>query len=461
MIDEQDAGILSPGWAGADVGALDDRAWIDAALRVESALARCQAAFDIIPPDAAATIEAVAAELTVDSREIALTVRDTSNFAIGLVERLQRAVDDASPGTSDYVHLGATSQDILDSASMLVATESLLRLEVVLDTIRFHLAGLIHQHGHLPMAGRTVSQHAVPITFGVKLASWLNGIIDAELRVRSLIESGLPLSLAGASGTLAAYQAYGRQTDPQYDPFTLVDAVAEELGLKPHYQPWHTVRTPIAELGGCLAIVSGALGKIAADIHVMSRTELHEISQGYTESSGVSSSMPQKRNPVAAVLVLAAARQVPAHAMVLQQAMIAEDERSVGAWQSEWQPLREALRLVNGSAVNIADLLEGLEVHADQMFANLLRTGAAVVAERMNVALTPLLGKLAAKTLLRDVLLTGESPATMVRLLREALARHSIDTAALDLESLVDPVGYLGASESIAKRALARNDSMD
>lgn len=461
MIGDQDAGILSPAWAGIDVSALSDHAWIDAALRVECALARCQARLGVIPRDAATTIEEVAARLRLDPHELATSVRDTSNFAIGLVQRLQRAVDETAPGTGDYVHLGATSQDVLDSATMLVVTEALLRVEVLLDSVRSHLVRLMSEHGHHPMAGRTVSQHAVPITFGVKVANWLNGVIDAERHLRALIESGLPLSLAGAAGTLAAFRGYGDQAGADGDPFILVSDVAQELGLAPHYQPWHTVRTPLAEIGNCLAVVSGALGKIAADVHVMSRTEIHEVSQRSTERVGVSSSMPQKRNPVAAVLILAAAKQVPPHVMLLQQALVAEDERTVGTWQSEWQPLREALRLVVGSAENTSAMLNGLEVHPDRMEANLRRTGPAVVAERLNIALTPLLGKLRAKKILRELLVTDGPETASAQHFRDALAQYGVESTTMDLDTLLDPRSYLGESASIVNRVRERNASMD
>lgn len=463
MIGEQDSGMLSPGWADTDVEVVSDRAWIDAALRVESALAHCQARAGIIPASAANIIEHIASQLRIDPRSLAGGVRTASNPAIELVQQLQRATDDHTPGTSDYVHLGATSQDILDSASMLVATNALLTLEVSLGTIRQGLVALIEEHGNLPMAGRTVSQHAVPITFGVKASAWLNAIIDAEQHVSAIIERGLPLSLAGASGTLAAFGAYGAQaTGADYDPFPLVTDVAEELGLHPHYQPWHTIRTPIAELGSALALVSGAFGKIAADVHVMSRTEIAEVSEGHGADAGFSSSMPQKRNPVATVLVLAAARQVPAHTMVLHQAMVAEDERTVGAWQSEWQPLREALRLVLGSATHVADMVGGLVIDGERMLENLRSTGVGVVSERLNATLMPLLGKLRAKQVLRELMLAddGDTAVTLAKL-RSELARLGVDTAALDLEALLDPRDYLGASAEITRRALQRNTALD
>ncbi|TQL45025.1 3-carboxy-cis,cis-muconate cycloisomerase [Homoserinimonas aerilata] len=464
MIDESDSGMLSPGWANTNVNTIvGDRAWIEAALEVEAALARCQGELGIIPREAAATIEAVAGSLRIDPRTLAVGVAETSNPAITLVQELQRAVERDSPGASDHVHLGATSQDVLDSATMLVCRRALFELDATLSRARANAAQLIARHGDAPMAGRTVTQHAVPMTFGVKVAAWLNALVDAQTELGRLLDDGLPLSLAGASGTLAAYAAYGsRATNGPFDPFTLVDAVAEELALDAHYQPWHTVRTPIARIASTLTLVSGALGKIASDVHVMSRTEIAEVVEGLGDGGGISSSMPQKLNPVRTVLVLSAARQVPSLALVLHQAMLAEDERSAGAWQSEWQPLRDALRLVLGSASHLDELLATLRVDEQRMRANLDLTGPAIVSERLNVALTPLIGKLQAKHVLRRLLLDGSATGEgLVSALQGELTALGVDPGDLDLERLLDPADYLGASAEIARRALLRSAAFD
>lgn len=453
------SGMMSPGWAGTDADQLvGDHAWIAAGLRFQTALARCQARLGIIPESAADTVEAVAGSLRVDTGELEHGVYTTSNPAIPLVQELQRAVDARSPGTSDYVHLGATSQDAADSASMLVCTRALTDLLSTLGHIRRQIAHLIEEHGDSPMIGRTLSQHAVPMTFGVKAATWLNLVGDAEREVRGLVDEGLPLSLAGASGTLAAYGEYALQaTGAEFDPFRLVDAVAAELGLNPHYQPWHTARTPIARMAGALAIVTGALGKVAADVHVMSRTEVGEVAEGLPEGGGISSSMPQKQNPVKTVLVSAAARQMPAYTLVLFQSMVSEDERPAGAWQAEWQPLREAFRLALGSSSHMLELVRDLRVDTARMRVNLLSGGASVLSERLNVRLAPLVGRLKAKQLLKELVSGGATdPAELAPRLRAALAEHGVDTAELDVEQLLTVEDYVGASAEIARRALRR-----
>lgn len=473
---DSDSGMLSPAWADIDVDdILGDRAWVAAALRVEAALAHAQAGFGIVPADAAAAIGKVAATLEVDPLALAHGVAQTSNPVITLVLELQRAVDAASPGLSDHVHLGATSQDVMDTATMLVATNALTRLEASLGRVRAGILGLIQRHGAAPLAGRTLGQHAVPITFGVKASTWLNLVIDAETEVRALLDARLPVSLAGASGTLSAYREYAQQrTGSAFDPFLLVEAVAGELGLSPHYQPWHTARTPVAKLAGTLCLVGGALGKIATDIHLMSRTEVGEAGERPSEGGGISSSMPQKRNPVDATLILAASRQLPATALILFQGMAAaEDERSAGSWQSEWQPLRECLRMALGAASRMGSLVGGLRVDTARMRENLALTGPAVISERLTAALTPLVGKLQARDLLRRLLLSDapspaapaapgapagpSSPADLITRLRSELAAVGVDAAGLDLEHLTAVEDYVGASARIAERALERD----
>lgn len=458
-----DTGMLSPGWADTDVNALlSDSAWITAALEVEAALARAQASMGVIPGEAAEAIARVTTTWEVDPAVLAAGVAETSNPAITLVQLLQLAAERDTPGLSDHLHLGATSQDVVDSALMLVCRRALVALEASLTKARQHTVALIERHGDAPMAGRTLTQHAVPITFGVKASAWLNALVDATAELRRLLADGLPVSLAGASGTLAAYDAYGARAGEGFDPFELVQAVADELDLVPHYQPWHTVRTPISRIAATLTLVSGVLGKIASDIAVMSRTEIGEVAEGLPDGGGVSSSMPHKRNPVTSVLVLSAVRQVPALALVLQHAMLAEDERTAGAWQSEWQPLRDALRLVLGATEHANRLLADLAVDEERMRTNLTMTGPAIVSERLNVALSPLVGKVHAKRVLRELLLADLADrASVVRGLREELGRLGVSEDALDIEWLLDPVEYLGASAEIARRALERNALLD
>lgn len=248
-----------------------------------------------------------------------------------------------------YVHRGATSQDILDTALMLVARRTLDLILADLERTARALGRLAAAHRDTVMPGRTLTQHAVPTTFGLKAAGWRSLVLDARDRLARL---RLPAQLGGAAGTLAAFAAFGAE-----DPGALVAAYAGELGLVEPALPWHTLRTPIADLAGGLALTAGALGKMAADVLTLSRTEIAEVAEG---SGGGSSAMPHKANPVAATVIAASARRAPGLAATLYGSMVAEDERPAGAWHAEWEPLRELLRLVAGAAHNAAELVEGL-----------------------------------------------------------------------------------------------------
>ncbi|MEV6314515.1 adenylosuccinate lyase family protein [Streptomyces sp. NPDC051776] len=453
-----DAGLLSPVWAGAG-DPLCDEEWVAAMLEVEVALARCQARLGVIPKSAVGPIESAAASSPVGVAELACRARASANPVVELVRALTEAVARVDPQAADHVHRGGTSQDILDSAAMVLAARTLTRLDADLSRAAAALAQLADDHARTPMAGRTLTQHAVPVTFGLKAAGWLTLVLDASDRVRQ-VRASLPAQLGGAAGTLAAYVEYARVAGlpTKGHAAELTAAFAAELGLREPESPWHTARTPLADLGWAVTAVTGGLGKFAADVLGMSRTEVGEVAEPAAEGIGVSSAMPQKRNPVLATLIVSAARQAPAYASMLGQSLLAEDERSPGGWQSEWQPMREALRLAAGSASTAAELAEGLAVFPERLLANLLLTGGAVVSERLNAALAPLLGKAAAKRLLGQVAreaVNTRRPFEEVLAASPEAADRLIDGTALP--DLLDPANYLGAAEELVTRVLDRH----
>ncbi|WP_307821219.1 3-carboxy-cis,cis-muconate cycloisomerase [Micromonospora humidisoli] len=459
-----DTGLLSPMWAGAGLGGLlSDEAWVAAMLQVEVALARVQARLGVIPPPAAEVIARVAASARLDVADIARRARGAANPVVPFVQELTRAVAEADPDAAEYVHRGSTSQDILDSASMLLTARVLTRIEGDLARVADALATLAREHRATPMAGRTLTQHATPITFGLKAAGWLALVLDAVDRVRQ-VRASLPAQLGGAAGTLAAYEEYARSagiTGTPGGPGHGVDLLAgfsAELGLREPEAPWHAQRTPLADIGWALVVVTGALGKLAVDVLGMSRTEVAEVVEPAAQGRGVSSAMPQKRNPVLATVIVAAARQVPGYALMLGQSLLAEDERSAGGWQSEWQPLREALRLAAGAAGNAVELTEGLTVFPEHLSRNLAITGGTIVSERLNVALAPQLGKVVAKQLLARISLEaasgGGSFDDLLAAAPELAGSFSEDRA---IHDLLDPSNYLGAAEDVVARVLRRH----
>ncbi|MEU3784951.1 lyase family protein [Streptomyces sp900129855] len=452
-----DAGLLAPTWADTPAAAeATDEAWLQAMLDAEVALARAQYAVGLTPAAAVEAIAAAARTYRLDPVALARAARAAANPVVALVTAFTEVVAAQDPAAAEYVHRGSTSQDILDSAAMLVARRVLALIAADLERVRAALAALADTHRHTVLAGRTLTQHAVPTTLGLKAAGWLQLVADALARVRALA-SALPAQLGGAAGTLAAYGEYAAlDGGKSEDAVDLLGPFARALDLAEPVLPWHTARTPVVDLGAALQLVTGALGKFALDVQTLSRTEIGEVSEPAAAGRGASSAMPQKRNPALATLIVSAARQVPAHALVLAQSMLAEDERPAGAWHAEWQPLREALRLTGGAAHTAVELAEGLVVHPNRMLANLELTGGALVTERLTVALAPTLGRTRAKKLLSAATAEAEAGG---RPLAEVLSAHPDLAAGLPpdrLANLLDPVRYTGAADALVERALRR-----
>ncbi|MET8846547.1 3-carboxy-cis,cis-muconate cycloisomerase [Amycolatopsis sp. NPDC004625] len=459
MTVDPDSGLLSPVRAGTPAEAsTGDEAWLRAMLDAEAALARAQARLGTVPPEAADAITEAAGRARIDVVELARGSRATANPVVGLVKALTAAVGEVAPGAAEYVHRGSTSQDIFDTAMMLVADRTLRPLAADLDATAEALAGLAREHRDTTMAGRTLTAHAVPTTFGLKAAGWRQLVLDAAVRIRRVLDGGLPVSLGGAAGTLAAYVEYARLADGDADAGAyagrLTAAFAEETGLGVPVLPWHALRTPVAELAGALAFTAGALGKLAVDVETLTRTELGEVAEPAADGRGGSSAMPHKRNPVLATLIRSAALQVPVLAAGVTQSMLAEDERSAGVWHAEWQLVRECLRLTGGAAHTAAELARGLTAVPGRMRENLASTHGLIVSERLSAVLAPLLGKATAKELL------GEASRRAVhegRPLREVLDELPAVTGVLTpaaLDELLDPAGYTGAAAALVDRAL-------
>lgn len=463
-------GLFSPGWAGSPAAdATSDLSFLEALLAAEAALTRAQAAVGLAPPEAATAVTEAAADVgRFDVRDLALRARDGGNPVIPLVAALTAAVPaDAAP----YVHRGATSQDILDTALMLLSARTLDLILADLSRTEQALARLAAEHRDTAMPARTLTQHAVPTTFGLKAAGWRSLTLDARDRAEA-VRGSLPAQLGGAAGTLASFRAYmaraGRASGaspvpvpettvpvpetPVPAPEAVVAAFADELALAAPLLPWHSLRTPVADLASALAFTAGALGKVAADVLTLSRTEIAEVSEG---AGGGSSAMPHKSNPVRATLIAAAARRAPGLAATLYGSLVAEDERPAGAWHAEWETLRDLLRLAGGAARDAAELAEGLRVHPEAMRAHLGLTGGLIVSERLAIELTPSLGAARAKELLAGA---ARRARTEGRTLAEALADDPAldDIDLTDLAELTDPTRYTGFAGDLTDRALGR-----
>ncbi|HEX6517299.1 MAG TPA: lyase family protein [Nocardioidaceae bacterium] len=351
-----DVGLLSPVYAGTTGEALTgDRAFVDAMLRAEAALLHALADEGLAPDTARAAAETVAAT-PVDPRRLALDAVRDGNPVVPLVRLLRERVGEQHAA---WVHLGTTSQDVLDTATMLVAAEVCRAVEQHLLTLAGTLATLADRTRAVPVVARTLTQQALPTTLGLRVSGWLAGVHDAIRMIRTC--TTLPVSLGGPVGTAAAYGEQGPG---------VLEAFAERLGQRAAVSSWHTRRTPVVGVGTALTVTGGACGKIAADVLAMSLSEVGEVREG---TAGGSSAMAHKANPAQSVLVAAAARQLPALASVLGSSMAAEQERPSGAWHAEWAPLRTMLRLAAGAAERTAAMVPGLRFDEESMRRNLDR----------------------------------------------------------------------------------------
>jgi 3-carboxy-cis,cis-muconate cycloisomerase len=416
--------------------AVSDRAWVQAMLDAERALALACAAVGLVPDEAAARIaDACRAELY-DTGKLAEEGRAVGNPAEPLVRALREAV---GPDAADGVHPGATSQDVVDTAAMLVSRDASALVLAELDRLADRCAELARAHRSTPVAARTLLQQAVPTTFGLKAAGWLVAATEARRGLAFVREERLVAQLGGAAGTLAALGDHALEVARRY---------AEELGLREPTLPWHANRQRVAELGAALDAAAGAAGKVGLDVALLAQTEVGEVAEA---APGGSSTMPHKRNPVSSTVAVAGARLAHAHASVLLGGLVHEHERAVGSWHAEWEALSGALAFAGGAAAAAADALTGLKVDAERMRANLDSSGGLVVAERISFALTARLGRGEAHAVVAE--------AARARSFREALlADERVGLSAEELDSLLEPTGYLGSAETLVDRALAEHE---
>ena len=433
MVHDLDAGLLSPVTVGHDA-AVSDAALLSALVGAEIALVRAGERLGLVPAEAAEEI-AARGEAGIDLAELTSAAVAGGNPVIPLVVGLRAGVSDS---TSSWIHRGATSQDILDTALMMIAVRARTEILAHLDRARRTLRDLAGAHRDTVAVARTLTQHAVPTTLGARAATWLGGVDRAAKRLSGL---ELPAQLAGAGGTLASFvEIAGTETAAR---FPLV--FAEEAGLAPPPAPWHVMRWPVTELGDALVQSIDALAKIAADVATLSRTEIGELAEGV---GGGSSAMPQKRNPTASVLVRSAGIRAPHLGATLHAAAaLAVDERPDGAWHAEWPVLRELLRLTLGAAATAAEMLAGLRVDAAAVTRSLGASGGLILSERLALALTPLIGRERTQELLAAAG-RGEDLAGLLRALPEEV----------DATELLDPARYTGLATGLADRAASEQE---
>jgi 3-carboxy-cis,cis-muconate cycloisomerase len=437
-----DVSLSAPFWSGCRVAQLtSDDTLLAALLEAEVALAGAMADHGGVARAAADVIARAADPTAFGLRSIAIRARGGGNPLIPLLDDLRARVRTLDPSAVEAVHRGATSQDMLDSAWLLVAARALPVIRADLRTAADGVASLAERYRGALMASRTLTQQGVPTTFGLKAAGWLSGLTEALSGLDALTDT-LPAQLGGASGTLAATTLL---LGPER-ALAVVESFAARLGLQAPRLPWHTQRAPMTRLADTLVSVSDALGKLALDVLVMARTEIAEVTEPAAAGRGGSSAMPQKQNPVLSILIAAAARKAPGLAAELHRSAQAVDERPDGAWHVEWGTLQELLRLVGGAAALAAELTPGLVVDEARLRANLALTGGLVLSERLLLELTPVLGRQRVQELIAEAGREGD----LRTLLTDVLAGTDIST-----QTLLDPAGYLGCADIFIERALS------
>jgi len=424
----------------------DDAVCLQHMLDFEAALARAEVATGVIPASAAGPITNACKAGSFDLASLAEAATKSGNLAIPLVKALTAGVARTDAEAARYVHWGATSQDVIDTATMLTLREG---VEVLLKDIGRAVAGfarLAQQHRQTAVVARTWLQHALPMPFGLKLAEYAAALHRSRIRLQRLRGETLALQFGGAAGTLAALGDKG---------LLVAEKLAAELGLRLPDAPWHTHRDRLAEAASVLAIVAGTCGKIARDVQLMMQTDVAEAFEPSGEGRGVSSTMPHKRNPVAAATALAAATMAPNLAATIFAAQVQDHERSAGPWHAEWPTLPGLLLVTSGALASIVDIAEGLEVDVARMRANLDETHGLIMAEAVAMALAEKIGKHQAHHLVEAASKKAVAEKTG---LREVLTKDPKITAHLSGEKiakLFEPMAYQGVSQALIDRLLA------
>jgi 3-carboxy-cis,cis-muconate cycloisomerase len=424
-----------------------DESRIKAMLQFEAALAKAEAQTGVIPQGAAQKIEKQCRVEHFDFAVITTQAASAGNLAIPVVRMLTELVERQDKDAARFVHWGATSQDVIDSGTVLQLRGALALMEKDLAQLASILTELASTHRQTVIVARTWMQQALPTTFGFIVAGWLDAILRHRARLTELRPRVLSVQFGGSVGTLAALRGNGPK---------VAKTLAAELELTVPALPWHAHRDRMAEAAAFLGILTGTLGKIARDISLHAQTEIGELSEPAGAGRGGSSTMPHKRNPVSCSMVLAAATRVPALVGTMLSAMPQEQQRGLGGWQAEWEVFPEIVRLCGGALHHLTGMLPRLEVNAQRMEQNLNATNGLIFAEAITMALADRMGKMPAHLLVEAACTKSLSENRPLKeVLRNEPGIHG-HLAPADLESLFDTRNYLGNAEEFVDRVIAQ-----
>jgi 3-carboxy-cis,cis-muconate cycloisomerase len=439
--------LLSPLFSSAAMRAIvSDPARLQRMLAFEAALARSEAALGAIPASAAEPIVQACRSELYDVAALGAAAAAAGNVAIPLVQALTEEVAKSSADAARYVHWGATSQDVIDTASVLELREAIDALMADLDRAIEGFATLAGRHRRTPAVARTFLQHALPMPFGLKMAGNAAALARSRDRLRRLRKDALVLQFGGAAGTLAALGEQGL-------------AVSERLGLLLDLPvpeaPWHSHRDRIAEVASALAVLAGTCGKIARDVALMMQTDVAEASEPAAPGRGGSSSMPHKRNPVLSAAALAAATMAPNLTATILAAQVQEHERALGGWQAEWATFPALLLVTSGGLAAIAEISQGLEVDGERMRASVETTRGQVMAEAVSLALGAKIGKAEAHALIAEACRKASAEKRHLQEILAADERVTAHLAVEELGKLFDPTHYQGVAQMFIERLVA------
>ena len=420
-------------------------AYLSAMLRFEAALAQAQAEEGMIPKTAADSITSCCNLDHIDIPSLIPAIGLAGNPNIPLVKQLTAAVKQLDPEAAKYVHLGATSQDVIDTALMVQLKAALILVQKDLEQLLNQLHQLAETHRHSIMAGRSFLQHARPITFGNKVATWMDGLIRSAQRIEQVLQHNLVLQFGGAVGTLAGF---GEKALP------VASSLAQNLDLALPPIPWHTQRDRRVEVASTLGILTGNLGKMAKDISLLMQTEVAEVFEPSGAGKGGSSTMPHKRNPVGCVAILAAAQRSPALLSTLFQSLPQDHERATGLWHAEWLPLVELCKITAGALQQALHMTNGLEVDTQRMLRNLELTNGLIYAENLSLALAEKMGKAAAHEHIEGLCKQVAQTHTHLKILATADPIVSKYLNSSDIDQLFDPANSLGDCDRLIDAVL-------
>jgi 3-carboxy-cis,cis-muconate cycloisomerase len=422
-----------------------DTEYLQSLLHFEAALARAEFQAGVIPEATARAIAAKCQADLFDQKTIAAGAALAGNLAIPVVRQLTEFVAKEDKEAAHFVHWGATSQDAIDTATILQLRRAFELIDRDLRTLIDTLAPLAETHRHTLIVARTWMQQALPTTFGFIVAGWLDAILRHRTHLHELRTRVLTLQFGGAVGTLAALGDRG---------LAVAEALAEDLRLTLPAAPWHSHRDRLAEVATTMGLCCGTLAKIACDISLHAQTEIAELSEPAAKGRGASSTMPHKHNPLTCSVVLAAGLRVPPLVSTMLNSMVQENQRGLGSWHAEWETLPEIVRLTGGALHHLAGMLPGLEVHTDRMKQNLDATNGLIFAEAVTFALAEHIGKMPAHQLVESACNKSITQKQHLKDILRAEPSLRAHLSAKELEGFFDARKYLGSSDIFIDRIL-------